>query len=299
MQQIPRINISYSPGAYGNYIKWLLYSLLVDEPLLPPFRDSTSHDQSYISDASLNLFARDACSVEHLEHNSHTVTLTHPRHRVDDDSFVNVVNQISKIVDCVIVPYFDHSNYLLGVHNWIFKVHKNSIYLSNIDRKDLEKGWGINRLQAIDSVDRWIIREHASITVFENYNEFAWFDLAAIYQIANCKPILISELFYDFLATVETIRKFLQVEWIRDPKELLGFHTANIKLQKHKTQDTIVSQIFNSVLDNTNFVWQADDITLYTEAYIQRALQRQGIMLQCNGLNEFPTSTNDLREVFA
>ena len=303
MQVIPRINISYSPGAYGNYIKWILYSLLVDEPLATPFRDSTSHDQQYISlDSQKNeLFALDPCSVKQLEQDTHTVTLTHPRQDIEDDNFVDVVDKISTLVDYVIVPYFDPSNYLLGLHNWIFKVHKNqkSMYLQSIDRDDLEKGWGVETTQPLETIDRWIIREHASLTICENYNEFAQFNLRALHSISNCKPFLISELFYNFLPSIEYIRQFLKVDWIRDPQELVGFHRMNVNNQKYKNQDTIARLILNSVFDDTNFNWQSEDITLYTEAYIQRTLQHQGIMLKCNGLNQFPTSTDELIEVFA
>jgi hypothetical protein len=114
----------------------------------------------------------------------------------------------------------------------------------------------------------------------------------------NCKFVFVSDLFYNFLSTIESIKQFLGVEWIRDPVELLPYHKINIANQQYKTQDIIAKQILQSVTDNINFRWNASDITLYTEAFIQRSLQQQGIVLQCNGLNLFPTSTNALIEVF-
>jgi pyruvate kinase len=110
--------------------------------------------------------------------------------------------------------------------------------------------------------------------------------------------VFISDLFYNFLNTIESIRQFLGVEWIRDPVELLPYHKINISNQQYKNQDIIATQILQSVINNVNLRWNASDITLYTEAFIQRALQQQDIMLQCNGLNVFPTSTNELIEVF-
>lgn len=304
MQMIPRINISYAPGAYGNYIKWILYSLLIDEPLVSPFKESTSHSMDYISQNSLDLklFHIDLCeSVDIVAKDKHRVTLMHPRQSIEDDCFNITVEKVSTLVDYVLVPYFDTSSDLLGLHNMFYKgFRKNKLsHEQTIDRKDLEKGWGVDPEQPIESVDRWIIREHASLTLVENYKQFAGFDLRAIYNISNCKPLLISELFYDFLPTIESIRKFLQVEWTRDPQELVSYHRTNVKNQTYKNQDRIVRMILDSVFDNTDFEWQPEDITLYTEAYIQRALQHQGIMLQCDGLNDFPTSTKELREVFA
>ena len=85
MQVIPRINISYAQGAYGNYIKWILYSLLIDEPLVSPFEASTSHGKDYISQNSLDrkLFHIDVCeSVDLVAKDKHRVTLMHPRRSV-------------------------------------------------------------------------------------------------------------------------------------------------------------------------------------------------------------------------
>lgn len=303
MQSIPRINIAYAPGSYGNYIKWILYSLLVDEPLVSPFKESTSHNMNYISDMSVNrkLFSRNMCdTVELLAKDKHLVTNTHPRLYIEDDTFNNAVEKIASLVDYVLVPYCDYNCLLLGIHNLFFKVFRNDkfYYWRSIDREELKKGWGVDYEQPLESVDRWILREHMSFNMVDHYNHYAKFDLREMYNISNCKLISINELFYKFLPTIESIRKFLKVEWIRNPQDLLDFHRTNINKQKYKNQDVILRQILNSVFDNTNFEWQSEDITLFTEAYIQRALQHQGIMLKCNGLNNFPTSTKALVEVF-
>ncbi len=302
MQDFPRINIAFAGGAYGHYIKWILYSLLIDEPLVAPWRGSTSHSKGYISDYAKNakLFGTQRyLSIRELTDSPYRVELTHPGSKTNDITFLDGLQRISTLIDCVLIPYFDHSNYLLGVHNSLYKPY-DTWYdaLAYVDKEDLQKGWGIDASQDLQDLPRWILREHHSLNLFNSWeSQCAWF-APNHFKKSNCKFVFISDLFYNFLPTIEQIRQFLDVKWIRDPQDLLDFHKTNVKNQKYKYQDTFALQILNSVADGTNFKWNASDITIQTEAYIQRALQHQGIMLQCNELNDFPTSTEELREVF-
>ena len=303
MQDFPRINISFSAGAYGNYLKWILYSLLIDEPLVSPFKGSTSHGEDYLSDYAKNakLFQsrRLLLGPEAVIASPYQVTIAHPGSRSNDPDFLEGIQRISTVVDYVLIPYIDHNTYLLGVHNSLYKTW-DSMYtaLDYVDRKDLQKGWGIYASQDLPDLPPWILREHHSLNLFNSWeSQCSWFAPNQL-KISNCKFVFISDLLYNFLPTIEQIRQFLDVKWKRNPQELLDFHRTNVKQQKYKYQDTFALQILNSIADGTNFKWNTSDITLQTEAYIQRALQHQGIMLQCNELNAFPTSTEQLIEVF-
>ena len=303
MQDFPRINIAFSGGAYGHYLKWILYSLLIDEPLVSPFQGSTSHGKDYISDYAKNakLFESRMClGAEEIANNPYQVTITHPGSPTNNPSFLDGIHRISTLVDCVLIPYIDHSTYLLGIHNYLYKIwnHMWTGALAYVNRENLEKGWGVDTTVDLNIIPRWILREHHSMNIFNSWeNQCGWF-APTKFSKTNCQYVFISDLFYNFLGTIESIKQFLGVEWIRDPAELLPYHKINIANQQYKTQDIIATQILQSVSNDVNFTWNASDITLYTEAFIQRALQQQGIMLQCNGLNNFPTSTNELIEVF-
>jgi len=300
---LPRINIAFPGGAYGHYMKWILYSLLIDEPLIAPWVGSTSHGKDYISDYAKNaeLFDPYMCILaQGVADSPYQVTIAHPGSPTNDPSFLEGIEQISTLVDCVLIPYFDHSTYLLGVHNYLYKMPLSLTgALEYVDREDLKRGWGVDTTGDLTTIPRWILREHHSMNIFDSWeSQCAWFAPNHL-KILNCKFVFISNLFYNFLPTIEQIRQFLDVKWIRDPRDLLDFHRTNVKQQKYKYQDIFALQILNSITDGTNFKWNASDITLYTEAFVQRALQQQGIMLKCNGLNDFPTSTDKLIEVFA
>jgi hypothetical protein len=297
---MPKTMIAFQSGAYGSYLKWILYTLLVDKPIQSPFKKSTSHDLSYLDTKLIQkgLVIKGHTPRQLLENNNLKLATIHPVTTFGMD-FLEEVDKISKLVDRVIIPYIDHSTYLLGVHNHLYKIWDDmwAGALEYIDREDLKRGWGVDTTGDLNTIPRWIVREHHSMNIFNSWeNQCGWF-APAKFSKTNCQYVFISDLFYNFLSTIESIKQFLGVEWIRDPVELLPYHKINIANQQYKTQDIIATQILQSVSNNVNFTWNAGDITLYTEAFVQRALQQQDIMLKCNGLNVFPTSTNELIEV--
>ena len=299
LSKIPRINIAFQGGAYGHYVRWLLFSLLVDGKLNPPWDGSTSHNLSYQGSIKGMKFAAGVRGSADSIDPDYKITLSHP---VTDFEmqYDEQIDKISKLVDKVIIPYSDHSTYLLGVNNYIYKIVQDSTWTGPLEYVNMEDflGWGIDPLTNPSDIPRWILREHHSLNIFDMWeSQNGWFAPLRL-NYSNCKFVFISDLFYNFLPTIESIRQFLEVEWVRDSSELLPYHKTNVSKQQYKNQDLIAKQILQSIADDTDFTWNADNITLYTEAYIQRALQQQGIMLKCNGLNDFPTSTKALIEVF-
>ena len=305
ISKIPKTTIAFHGGAYGNYIKWILYSLLVDEKIVSPFLDQTSHNFNYLSSKLLQedlVIKKHTTLCQLMKNNKLRLSTIHPVTSWEMD-FIDEVDKISKLVDRVIIPYIDHSTYLLGVHNFLYKIYPGTNIWDNIlkdaNREDITNGWGVDPGVDLNTVSRWILREYHSLSTFESWESACgWFAPDQGLTSTNCQFVFISDLFYNFLPTIESIRQFLEVEWVRDSSELLPYHKTNVSKQQYKNQDLIAKQILQSIADDTDFTWNADSITLYTEAYIQRALQQQGIMLKCNGLNDFPTSTKALIEVF-
>jgi hypothetical protein len=293
---IPKTTIAFQGGAYGMYVKWVIYSLLTDSELISPFIKSTSHDRKYLDQSLLN--AREVLTglstLDEIAKGNIKLSLIHPLTKFGQ-KFTEEVDKISGYVEKVIIPYIDHSTYLLGIHNYLFKsVPDLADALAYIDREDLYSGWGVDTGVKYEEIPRWILREHHSFNIFNSWeNQCGWF-APEYFHKKNCKFILIGDLFYNFLDTVEQIRIFLNVTWKKDPNMLLPYHKQNIAAQKYINQDILVKQIINSILTDKNFHWQSKDLTLYSEAYIQRSLRNLNIMLKCNNLNNFPTSTKAL-----
>jgi 2,4-dienoyl-CoA reductase-like NADH-dependent reductase (Old Yellow Enzyme family) len=125
---------------------------LIDEPLVSPFQGSTSHDKDYISDYAKNakLFeSRKPLPAKAIADNPYQVTIAHPGTPTNDPSFLDGIHRISTLVDCVLIPYFDHSTYLLGVHNTLYKTWSNGgtgLHITGnvmIDRRYLERAGNV------------------------------------------------------------------------------------------------------------------------------------------------------------
>jgi len=301
---MPRTTVAFQGGQYGSYMHWLLYSLLYSAPLKSPFVKSTSHDRSYIDPALIESgIVLDTVHAELSDLSDPKLKLStiHPVTDFGQD-FIQQIKRIGNQVDCVIVPYCDHATYLLGVHNYIYKIpawpDMWSGPLQYVDRQNLKDGWGVD-IDDMTKIPKWILREHHSMNVFDAWeSQCRWF-APNRFQQSNIKFVLLHDLFYNFLDCIESIKQHLGVEWVRDPAELLPLHQQNIRNQEHRTQDQIAQRILDSIIAGTDYVWNNTDITLYTEAYIQRRLQQLGYMLKCNELNVFPTSTKQLLEACA
>ena len=140
---MPRTTILFRGGQYGMYLQWILYTLLVDQPIKAPFlrsknspkTESTSHNMSYINpdhikqgilipdynDVNIHASARQLRSK-----NLKLSTMIYwgwndPFLEDEYIVFANQIKLVSEIVDRVIIPYVDHSTYLLSVHNLLYK----------------------------------------------------------------------------------------------------------------------------------------------------------------------------------
>jgi len=294
------IGICFQGGSYGSYIKWLLYQLLINDSdviITPWGKYGSSHAQKeYIkSDYVLN---------QHLEFDdisegcNYRINTIHPVPGVGHN-FIENVKIINNHLDYVVIPYPDINTYLLNVNNYMYKIWDDlwgdNSPLHYIDINDLKSGWGVD-----DPINAptWIIREYFSYNIFTSWeSQCSWYAPDHLYG-PDFHYIFTSDLLHNFAGTIENLRKFLSVDWIRDPIDLLPYHQYNVSKQQYINQDNVVKQIFESINNNNPISWNPQDLTIVSEAFIQKSLRDQGIALKCNGLNNFPVSTNELLEIF-
>ena len=289
------IAIAFPGGAYGNYLRWILYQLLFnDSEIVAPWdRDGTSHNRSYIKHHTVKKGHLDLSEID--TNKQFELFTIHPVTDKNQD-FVENLAVINSAVSKLLILYPDQNTYLHVFHNYLNKVWGSldhwSTSLKYINLNDLADGWGV-----IDphTAPKWVLREFFSYNVFDSFNSHCgWF--APNYTNFG-HYVFVSDLLFNFLDTLEKIRLYLGVEWIRDPKELVEFHSKNLRRQANLSQDQYAKKIVESVT-GVPIEWSSDSITIYTEAYIQKTLREQGIMLKCTDLNDFPTSTEKLIEVF-
>lgn len=286
--------IAFQGGSYGSYLKWVLYQLMHSGDIKVPWdTGNTSHNTLYITDSK---FKKSHLNFNDIKQSKEYELFTIHPVATSDHKFVDNSRVINDHVNRTLFPYPDNDTYLLALHGYLNKVwasnDKWSTSLKYTNLSDLKSGWGID-----DPADapKWVLREYFSYNIFNSFNsQIGWY---APDYINFGHFVFLSDLLYNFQESIEKIRTYLRVDWQRDPRELQPYHDDNLLRQENLNQDNLAKSIIESIKGNY-ISWNANDITIYTEAFIQKALREQGIMLKCTDLNNFPTSTEKLIEVF-
>jgi hypothetical protein len=90
---------------------------------------------------------------------------------------------------------------------------------------------------------------------------------------------------------------FLKLSFTKEIAQLLPTHKKMLADQQNIGQDALCNQIVNSTVNNINFSWQAEYLSLPSESWIQWKLRELGFELACNNLNRFPTNNIDLKQL--
>ena len=162
--------------------------------------------------------------------------------------------------------------------------------------KENLQGWNKDSL---DDFDLWELRELLSLywftisdAEFEGWENFK----------QNCKhPIITVEPFRQldtFMSTVLEICKHFDVTAQQDRfKKLEEIYPIWRDKQIHIDKDQRCEQIANSVTNGEDIDWSKDKLSILDEAWIQKLLRDNGNELRCYNLNDFPTTTKELRDV--
>ena len=166
--------------------------------------------------------------------------------------------------------------------------------LKYINKDDLYNNFAVEPGAPLTSIDRAIIREYLSFNVFSSWeSQVEWFLPDRLHN-NRCQFVYLDDLLYRPEQTLDQIKKFCNLTWTKDVGSILDIHYQNLKAQKFLKQDSIANSILSAIDNKQHFEWQAQDLTLITEAWIQCALRKQGKELQCDQLSVFPTSTVEL-----
>jgi len=99
---------------------------------------------------------------------------------------------------------------------------------------------------------------------------------------------------YDFENCIKKCASYSGIETINNLDKLIELQKQQLELQKHTDKDRIVNEIIDCFLNNKQLKIPA--LSLVDEAYIQYVLRNNGYELHCDGLNEFPTDIDSLKE---
>jgi len=267
------IKVYFPYGCYGTYLSRCIYNYtnLRTEPFEElTFSDTGNSHQfwdkidqllpiiqyGHIDTLDLNLYADKVVVVLPCQH-----------HRLD-----YYCNQFSKTADGELLRYI-------------------SVLLTEEEAVDkLKTHWGYTG-EFDHTVPRWIMREWCSFWMTNVFDQM--FPLEKYSEIHSTVQISTQDIFENWIESFTQLALSLQLTLTVDVDTIKTQHEKFLKLQKFHNIQLRCEQYVNDVINGVD-----SNITLYTifdEAYIQWLLRQHNIEIHCNGLDNFPSTTQQLK----
>ena len=289
------IPIIYNGGSYGTYLEWCLTSLCSDQPIIDPFTGiGNSHRfegnhlsnmqgwRKYLSGNSKYKFAR-----------------LHPKF-LKTESITDNLNEVLLSATDIIYLYPDKDSVLLTVNNYFTKIWDdwwNHQFFTEIDALTIYSNWPVSTNVPIAQIPIWIKREFLSFYLMPAWHDqVEWYHLDS-WNHPRSHNILVKDLLYDFESVINQLQQILNFNFVRPVSDLLPYHEKNLQLQKFKNQDKLCKNIVDSVVNNFEFDWSDQLVTLASESWIQWQLRNLGYEIRCHALDTFPTNSVYLKEL--
>jgi hypothetical protein len=289
--------IAFNGGSYGTYLEWVLNSLITEEEIVPPFTKSGSSHSNHLGHhlGNLERFRR------YLDSDSDFITARlHPKVHQNESLQANlecVLDNTSR----VILLYPDRDHELMCVCNYMTKIwhgHEYDGAMAYINPDDIYQGYGIEPGTDLRTIPVWIRREHMSFNLFDSWHDQVEWYFPDHWCHDRAMVITTKELFYDFVGTLTRIENFWgSVKYNRNIQHMVPFHNTMIQLQPHLGKDALCAQILKSITAEIDENFEFGDLCLTSQAWIQYQLRLRSYELQCDGLDQFPTSTKELQDL--
>jgi hypothetical protein len=280
--------IIYNGGCYGTFVHWALNYFSGKTELLPFKKDGSSHLFAGHQFYSMNEF-RNFCDSDTILDSARI----HPKFQELESAHDNIL-EFANLSDRAVLLYADYDSIIFNINNKFEKIweygwleHNGTLIKDNLAK------WSDKTL---DVMDRWELREFLSFFIYKQHLAESELENVLTLDHENLLKINIKELFENFNSTFKRILDFCDYPETRtNYKEIYDIWTP---LQIHRHKDKLVSDIVESVVNNTTFDWSDQKLTIVDEAFIQMRLRDlYKLELLCYNLNVFPTNKADLKKL--
>lgn len=298
MNRSEKIIVAFNGGSYGSYLLWLLWTLTTDNDIVAPFIKEKSNSHEFYKQAADNILKLNPNDLLSEKINSDAkFIMVHPKISAEDnvaDSLDILVNALGK----TILVYPTPETYLLNINNSFSKIYDSfwEALLEYIDIRDIYNNYPDIDSTPLEQLPLWIVREFLSLNMFDSWEDQVDWYLPDYYNNKQVHIVKIEDILYNVENTLTKIKEFYNLQWTKPIDSIMPYHKTNISLQKNLTQDRLCKQILDSFFSNTDFSWNSGDLTVISEAYIQKQLRDNGYSLRCYNLNVFPLNTVELRK---
>ena len=303
-----RILIQFPPGCYGHFIQWCIEYFGSKDDMPLPF-ESTGSSHRVRKHRGLTSHNYD----DIYKHTEQKIWLSHATFDVD-----------------VIAKDFDHVIILHSITHplWVANngMTKNGMkptdYQSNMieefhtdtGRRDQffplwrSENWDRMRIWCdvhlkIDHNSNNVYYDSDSMEVWQLREKLSFFDLkdilgtpAPMENASQDHSIVIDILLIKeaFTLTIQRIMQFLNKPILKDNFDTV--YESWIKQQVHSNKDNMINTICDNIRTNKDFVFD-QPLTCLDEIVIQHKLRTKGYEIKCDGLNTFPTTMQQLRDI--
>lgn len=280
--------ILYAPGCYGHFIYWCMHYFTTDQPMPVPFDDAGrchNIDRTGFIDKEYYNKIHDL-PEQHL-------WFTH-YHNID-------INQVAKDFDTIIGLHGTNETLLWMANNDLCKTTVNATHETSYDPSTMLKVENWERLRIwckrwLENFDNdlsdWQLRENFS---YWNIEQLPGFQSIRTQECAldYVTPVNIAQLKNNFESVIKSIIALLNMSVKKNNFD--DIYHAWFSKQSHHDKDNLIGMIVESVTSTNNFA--LDNLTCLDEIVIQHKLRTKGYEIKCNGLNTFPTTMQQLRDI--
>jgi len=270
--------IAYAPGCYGKFVGWTLEWMQDKYPVdYRPF--NTNHN-------SHNWKKPERKSVQLAIDYPVNGCLLHPKHK-QEDTIDQTFNELFTVYDKIVTLYSGPNNTA-----WVLNNKQTKIW----------KDWWINNIQAYffslpswENKEIWELREFCSIHLFTYALEDCGYEELINIQQKNVLPIQINQLRDNFIETIDNLCDWLEIPVVRTREDLTILHKDWVQNEPFLYKDMLIDSFVSAIIKNENLSMKHS--SLIDQAEIQRRLRNAGYEIKCYGLNEWPNTTTQLREL--
>jgi len=274
--------VAYPAGAYGNFIGWTLEWLQGKHPVdYRPFANNTEFNSHAWTRVHPNNIEK-ACEL------AHNGILVHPMN-YGDQSLQHGIQLLHTVYDKILYLYPELNDFVWIMNNWHSKTQN-----SMLDKQWMQDILKVNK-QKWDGNDIWELREQLSFLLHDIFVVGSGIKEVNNLNKQYVKTVPISNIRDDFQFTVYDIANWLELEVVRNSDEINSLYSDWLQHEIFVNKDKLISDLVDATINNKNLVM--DGLSLIDESQIQHQLRTKGYEIKCYGLNEWPKTTTQLREL--